>query len=230
MIRVIRKVSMTTAALLIFPAASLAHLSSTGLGPYYDGVTHFWRSPEEFIPVLALAFLAGLRGKRTGRFALFILPLSWLVGGIVGLALPWIDHSTALVCISFLFLGAFVAADVPFGASVVACLASIWILFRLSRWRRNVDRETGWSRAARQCFVTFCIGRACRGAGCFVTRVVVANRCASSRELDCSSRAALNWLGRAYQQVESVNATLPDRSTDTDRPGGFPDLSTNRAR
>lgn len=126
MIRVIRKVSMTTAALLISPAASLAHLSSTGLGPYYDGVTHFWRSPEEFIPVLALAFLAGLRGKRTGRFALFILPLSWLVGGIVGLALPWIDHSTALVCISFLFLGAFVAADVPFGASVVACLASVF--------------------------------------------------------------------------------------------------------
>ena len=64
---VARKTVVGAASLLLLPVASFAHLSSTGLGPFYDGLTHFWRSPEEIIPVLALAFLAGLRGPRAGR-------------------------------------------------------------------------------------------------------------------------------------------------------------------
>jgi urease accessory protein len=121
----IRKALVAASILLILPAASLAHLSNTGLGPYYDGLAHFWNSPEEFIPALALAFLAGLRGPRIGRYTLFILPGAWLAGGLLGIALPKMEHSTVLVCISFLLLGALVAADVRLRMAVVASLASV---------------------------------------------------------------------------------------------------------
>jgi hypothetical protein len=40
-----------------------AHLNSTGMGPIYDGLMHFLLSPEDFVAVLALALLAGLRGR-----------------------------------------------------------------------------------------------------------------------------------------------------------------------
>ncbi len=122
----VRKIIVAAATLLILPVTSLAHLSSTGLGPFYDGLTHYWRSPEEFIPVLALALLAGLRGAHSGRYTLFILPSAWLVGGLAGLAIPIVDHSTVLVCISFLLLGVLVAADLRLRLTVVAGLASVF--------------------------------------------------------------------------------------------------------
>jgi urease accessory protein len=121
---IVRKASVAAAALLLLPAASLAHLSSTGLGPFYDGLSHFWSSPEEFIPALALALLAGLRGPRTGRYTLFILPGAWLFGGLAGIAKPTLEHSTVLVCISFLLLGLLVAADVHLRTAMVAGLAA----------------------------------------------------------------------------------------------------------
>ncbi|MGB2627286.1 MAG: HupE/UreJ family protein [Candidatus Acidiferrum sp.] len=121
---VARKTVVGSASLLLLPVASLAHLSSTGLGPFYDGLTHFWRSPEEFIPALALAFLAGLRGPRAGRYTLFILPGAWFVGGLAGFALPKADHSTPVVCFSFLMLGALVAVDAQLRPVFVAGIAS----------------------------------------------------------------------------------------------------------
>ena len=36
-----------------------AHLNTTGMGPFYDGLMHFLMSPEDIVPVLALALLAG---------------------------------------------------------------------------------------------------------------------------------------------------------------------------
>lgn len=116
---------LVSAAVLLLPATAHAHLASTGLGPFYDGATHFVISPDEFIPALALALLAGLRGARTGRLALFMLPAAWFVGGIFGLALPRVVQSTALTCISFLVLGALVAIDAPLRSTLVAGLAVI---------------------------------------------------------------------------------------------------------
>src|SRR5664280_2561595 len=43
-----------------------AHLNSTGMGPFYDGLIHFLMSPEDIVPVLALVLLAGLRGAGYG--------------------------------------------------------------------------------------------------------------------------------------------------------------------
>ena len=57
-----------------------AHLVTTGMGPVYDGIGHFLLTPEDFVPVLALALYAGLRGAVSGRKAMFLLPLAWLIG------------------------------------------------------------------------------------------------------------------------------------------------------
>jgi urease accessory protein len=119
----IRKVFVAAAILLILPAASLAHLSSTGLGPFYDGATHFFLSPEQIIPVMALGLFAGLRGKHTGRIALFLLPGAWLAGGLVGLANPMARQFTLLAWFSFLVPGGLVAFDAKLRPQYVAGLA-----------------------------------------------------------------------------------------------------------
>ena len=79
-------------AAALIPAAAEAHLVVTGMGPIYDGVTHFALSPEDILPVLALALFCGLRGPRHARLALAALALSWFLGGVlisaVGLTLP----------------------------------------------------------------------------------------------------------------------------------------------
>jgi urease accessory protein len=107
------------------PAPSHAHLVTTGLGPFYDGVSHFALTPEDLLPALALALLAGQRGSRAGRQALFALPLAWLAGGLVGLAIPTIQSAMALTTVSFLALGGLVAAEAQLRAEWVTALAAV---------------------------------------------------------------------------------------------------------
>jgi hydrogenase/urease accessory protein HupE len=111
--------------LLLLPAISHAHLVNTGLGPFYDGVSHFALTPEDLLPALALALLAGQKGSRTGRLALFALPGAWLAGGLVGLAFPTISTATALTTVSFLVLGGLVAADARLRPAWVTGLAVV---------------------------------------------------------------------------------------------------------
>jgi len=111
-------------AAILLPAQAQAHLNPTGLGPVYDGVGHFLLTPEDFIPVLALALLAGQRGAAYGRRALFVLPVAWLLGGIAGLT-GTMAGSTALACTSFLLLGGLLAADVKVSLRVLTGLAAL---------------------------------------------------------------------------------------------------------
>jgi hydrogenase/urease accessory protein HupE len=106
----IRRAIAAVAALLL-PAAAHAHLVTTGFGPFYDGVSHLLLTPEDALPALALALLAGLRGARAGRLALFALPGAWLACGLVGLAFPTTSPTGMLTTVSFLALGGLVAAD-----------------------------------------------------------------------------------------------------------------------
>ena len=57
-----------------------AHVNTTCMGSIYDGLMHFVMSPEDFVPVLARALMAGLCGAAHGRRALFVLPVGWLLG------------------------------------------------------------------------------------------------------------------------------------------------------
>jgi urease accessory protein len=117
-----RTLAATTVAVLL-PATSQAHLVNTGLGPFYDGVSHFALTPEDLLPALALALLAGQRGSRAGRLALFALPAAWLAGGLLGLALPAMGDATAPTTVSFLALGGLVAAEARLRTAGMAALA-----------------------------------------------------------------------------------------------------------
>jgi len=93
---------------------------TTGLGPLYDGLLHFALTPEDLVPVLALALLAGLRGVTHGRRALFVLPAAWLLGGIIGLTVHG-SVSPSWTALSFVLLGGLVASDarLPLGATTL---------------------------------------------------------------------------------------------------------------
>ena len=84
---------------------------TTGLGPIYDGISHVLMSPDDLVPILAMAFLAGLNGPAAGRRTLFALTAAWLVGGIAGFysGQPLVPGAAAAM--SFLVLGGLTAAD-----------------------------------------------------------------------------------------------------------------------
>jgi len=117
-----RFIFLAVLALLVMQRSAQAHLVTTGMGPVYDGIGHFSISPDDSIPVVALALLAGLCGKPAGRAVMFQLPVAWFVGGVAGL----ISHGEPfdpLRCVSFVILGILVAADLPLPTIVVMALA-----------------------------------------------------------------------------------------------------------
>ena len=97
---------------------------TTGLGPIYDGISHFALSPEVWVPVLALALFAGLRGAAAGRLTLFLLPVAWLVGALVRGRTETAPF-TSISAISFLVPGTLVAADLRLKRGTVATIAVV---------------------------------------------------------------------------------------------------------
>ncbi|MGA7414808.1 MAG: HupE/UreJ family protein [Bryobacteraceae bacterium] len=111
-------------AIALLPLSAEAHLNSTGMGPVYDGLVHFLLSPEDLVPVIGLALLAGLRGTAYGRRALFVLPAAWLLGGLVGLATAT-GVTPILTTVSFLLFGGLVAADAKLSLRAMTALAAL---------------------------------------------------------------------------------------------------------
>jgi len=97
--------------LMFWPSYASAHLVTTGLGPVYDGIGHLVMTPEDLIPATAIALFAGLRGAALGRRALFILPLAWFVGGLLGVTMEGLPV-WPVPAVSFVILGVLVAADI----------------------------------------------------------------------------------------------------------------------
>ena len=122
--RALRLAGLAATALLCAPASAAAHLVTTGMGPVYDGIGHLLLTPEDLVPVFALALYAGLRGAAAGRRAMFLLPLCWFVGGLAGSAMNTAIPAP-LPAVSILILGGLVAADLCLPAGAVACLAVV---------------------------------------------------------------------------------------------------------
>ena len=98
--------------LLVSVAGSAnAHLVNSGMGPFYDGVLHLLLSPGDWLGLVALSLLAGLRGVRAGRLSVVTLPGAWFAGGIIGLNLPYSVELPGLGAASFMILGMLVALD-----------------------------------------------------------------------------------------------------------------------
>ncbi len=105
-----------------------AHLLETGLGPVYDGIVHFALTPEDLMPALALAVLAGLRGRDHARRAIFVLPLVWLLAGFFGTSAN-VSLPDSLSWAPLLVLGSLVAADFRLSATTTTALAVALGLF-----------------------------------------------------------------------------------------------------
>ena len=94
------------------------------MGPVYDGIGHLLLTPEDLVPVLALALYAGLRGAVAGRRTMFLLPFAWFVGGLAGSTLN-AATSIPIPALSFLILGGLVAANLCMPAAAVMVLAIV---------------------------------------------------------------------------------------------------------
>jgi hydrogenase/urease accessory protein HupE len=93
------------------PRAAHAHATNTGFGPFYDGLAHLFVTPEDLLTVVAIALLAAMHGRATGRVAVFALPAAWLAGMTAGsivaapVGLEWVT------LVLMIMLGVFVAVD-----------------------------------------------------------------------------------------------------------------------
>lgn len=110
------------AVMLCSPSRAAAHLVTTSMGPVYDGIGHLLLTPEDLAPVLALSLYAGLRGAVAGRRTMFLLPLAWFAGGLVG---SMVDMTIAfpIPALSFLILGGLLAANLCLPAAAVTGLS-----------------------------------------------------------------------------------------------------------
>ncbi len=111
-----------------------AHLNATGMGPVYDGLVHFVTSPEDVAAVLALALLAGLRGADHARRVMFVLTVTWLLGGLLGTRVSAVSGSAVFSAIGVLLLGGLLATDVKLSLGGTTALA---VLLGLSRGYLN---------------------------------------------------------------------------------------------
>jgi len=116
-------------ALLMCTVPAEAHLNSTGMGPFYDGLMHFLMSPEDIVPVLGLALLAGLRGANYGRRALFVVPIAWLLGALAGLTTVIAAPHPFVGAAWFLLLGGLVATDAKLSLRATTALAALLGLY-----------------------------------------------------------------------------------------------------
>ena len=95
------------------------------MGPVYDGLMHFLTSPEDLVPALALALLAGLRGAPYGRRAMFTLPAAWLLGSLVGLTAATASAGALGASFWFLLLGGLVVADAKLSLRSMTALGAL---------------------------------------------------------------------------------------------------------
>ena len=112
-------------ALACASSSCWAHLVHSGLGPFYDGIAHLFVTPEDVLTVLALAFLAGLGGKKCGRAVLLGLPAAWLAGALVGRMTTLSAGSPVVSAALLIVLGVLVAADRRLPVVLVAFTALI---------------------------------------------------------------------------------------------------------
>jgi urease accessory protein len=117
---------------LLVPEVAQAHLVVTGMGSLYDGISHIGLSPEDSLPVVALAFYAGLRGPVHSRLLLAALPLAWFAGGVAatsGAVFPPI-LLPAVTAVILLGIGGLLASNLDLAPASCAAVAALLGLIR----------------------------------------------------------------------------------------------------
>ena len=118
-----RTIGLSAVMFLLWPRTASAHLVTTGLGPFYDGISHLLLSPDDLVPVLALALLAGVNGPAAGRRMLFALSAAWLGGGLLGAHFGGPLIPSGALSASFLVVGLLIAWGRSLSPAAVAALA-----------------------------------------------------------------------------------------------------------
>jgi hydrogenase/urease accessory protein HupE len=86
---------------------------------------HFLTSPEDLVPALALALLAGLRGAAHSRRTMFTLPAAWLLGGLAGLSTASVSAGPLAAACWFVLLGGLVVADAKLSLRSMTLLGAV---------------------------------------------------------------------------------------------------------
>ncbi|MGH7675314.1 MAG: HupE/UreJ family protein [Gemmatimonadales bacterium] len=120
----LRLTALGALGLALLPSRAEAHLGTTGLGPMYDGNSHLLLSPDDLVPVIAMALVAGLNGSAAGRRALVVLPVAWIAGGLAGFSHGAEVLPGAVTAVSFLVLGVLAASDRHLSTGTVTGLAT----------------------------------------------------------------------------------------------------------
>jgi urease accessory protein len=115
-----------TAVVAAWPTSAYAHLVQSGLGPFYDGIAHFTLSPDDWLLVLAVALLGGLSGARGGRIVLFVLPLAWILGGLLGLGRQTVADWPAVSAATLVMTGALVAWSPRIRRALLTSIAAVF--------------------------------------------------------------------------------------------------------
>jgi urease accessory protein len=121
----LRRAALAVLGVALLPSRAEAHLATTGLGPVYDGINHLLLSPDDLVPVIAMALLAGLNGAAAGRRVLFVLPVAWWLGGMAGFAHGAEVLPGPVTTVSFLVLGVLTALDRRLPERAVIALAAL---------------------------------------------------------------------------------------------------------
>ena len=125
--KLIRRIILPAMALSVLsPASAMAHLVTSGLGPFYDGALHLAMSPDDLLGLIAVTLLAGMHGAMTGRLTVMVLPIAWFVAGLVGLNLPVTIYLPWLSFLSFMIMGVLVAINPKLHPKAVASLAGLF--------------------------------------------------------------------------------------------------------
>ncbi len=107
---------------LVAPSPLHAHLVTTGLGPYYDGIGHLLITPQDLLPLVGLALLGGLGGPEAARRILFGVPAAWFLGGLAGLTVGREIGLPVVVSLTVLAVGGLLAADRKLGTAAITAL------------------------------------------------------------------------------------------------------------
>lgn len=122
----VRNICIILVAQVITPSVALAHLVTSGLGPFYDGLLHLLISPGDLLGLVAATLLAGLSGARAGRLTVIALPVAWFAFGLIGLYLTITIDLPWLSVLSLIILGVVVAVDPKLPPIAVASMAGVY--------------------------------------------------------------------------------------------------------
>ena len=126
----------------------LAHLVSSGVGPFYDGFAHLFVSPEDLLVVVALAVLGGLTGKPAAKWLVLALPAAWLLGAAFGHRLLIPAPPTWLIPIGALVTGVMVALNPRLPRWVPALFAAVLgMLHGVANGQAMTDTNTSFVAA-----------------------------------------------------------------------------------